>query len=354
MDDMGLYQALALHLDEFPQGFPATKSGKELELLAYLFTPDEAQFATRLSLDYKVLDEVSETIGISSSEGRQLVKAMAKKGLINFRRGEEGFEVSLLPFVVGFFERQAGRMDANFARLFEDYYQEAAKDLFSIEPHFHRVIPVNETIDFGIEILPQDDIGVILSRKKAWAVVDCVCRTQKSLLGEGCDHPLRACLVMSDTPGVFDNIPQMEALDLPSALAVLKQAARAGLVHTIANQKKDISYICNCCTCSCGILRGIAEAGIANVVAKSAYYAVVDEPICVACGNCQLFCQFGAITIEDVALIDPVACVGCGICVANCPEDAIKLFHRDLNEIQPVPDTEGDWLSRRAEWRKGI
>jgi hypothetical protein len=39
MENQDIYRALADHLDSFPQGFPATKSGKELDLLAYLFTP---------------------------------------------------------------------------------------------------------------------------------------------------------------------------------------------------------------------------------------------------------------------------------------------------------------------------
>ncbi len=60
MDGNTVYQQLAAKLDSFPQGFPPTRSGKELELLALLFTPEEAAFACHLSLDPLPLNEIAE------------------------------------------------------------------------------------------------------------------------------------------------------------------------------------------------------------------------------------------------------------------------------------------------------
>jgi electron transport complex protein RnfB len=54
-------------------------------------------------------------------------------------------------------------------------------------------------------------------------------------------------------------------------MGTLRRAAEAGLVHSVSNSVEGTYYICNCCTCSCGILRGMAELGIANVVASSAF-----------------------------------------------------------------------------------
>jgi electron transport complex protein RnfB len=42
-----LYRAFARRLDSIPPGFPASKSGVELELLARLYTPEEAASAMR-------------------------------------------------------------------------------------------------------------------------------------------------------------------------------------------------------------------------------------------------------------------------------------------------------------------
>ena len=348
------FQALAVRLDSFPQRFPSTTSGVELQLLAQLFTPKEAGLAANFILDFTPLGEVTTKCGMSLSEARTLVKSMAGKGLIKIKRGESGLEVRLLPFIVGFYENQVDRIDEVFANLFEAYYREASHDLLSMEPQFHRIIPVKETINTQVEILPEDNVVALLSSKSAWGVMDCICRKQKALIGEGCDHPLKVCLILSETPGVFDDLEGIEALDLDNALEVLDRAAAAGLVHTVSNYKGELSYVCNCCTCSCGILRGIAEAHIANVVARSAYVAQVYDDACIGCGICEDLCQFDAISIEETSIIDQETCVGCGVCARSCPEDAISLSLRPAGEILHVPNSFEAWLEEREKVRKEI
>ncbi|MBG0788319.1 MAG: 4Fe-4S binding protein [Anaerolineaceae bacterium] len=351
MDDNTVYQQLAQKLDSFPQGFPPTQSGKELELLALLFTLEEAAFACYLSLETQPLNDVAERAGVPTRDSRLLLKAMGSKGLIKIGRGENGIEVGLLPFVVGFFENQVYRMDKHFADVYEAYYQEAFSSLLSVTPQFHRVIPVNVQIKSDVEILPEDDVVKLIASKKAWAVLDCVCRTEQSLLGKACGHPIKVCLALSDTPGAFGNAPNLEALDMEGALAVLDEAAEAGLVHTISNNKEDLSYVCNCCTCGCSLLRGISEVNIANVVARSAYYAEVDADLCTSCGFCMDYCQFDAISINDYSEVNAVKCVGCGVCAHHCPEEAISLTLRDQDELPVVPKSEQSWLVERAKAR---
>jgi ferredoxin len=255
------------------------------------------------------------------------------------------------PFIVGFYENQVWRMDADFAHLFEEYYHEAMHAMLSVQPQFQRVVPINASINADVEILPEEDVSTLLSRKKAWAVLDCICRKQQALIGQACEHPIRVCLAMSDTPGAFDTYPDMDALDLESALKVLDMAAESGLVHTVSNRKQNITYVCSCCTCSCGLLRGITEAHIANVVARSSYFAVVAEDLCIGCGECEAVCQFEAITIEAIAEINRVACAGCGVCTRVCPEGAIRLTKRAAEEIKPIPDTVDEWLEQRSQAR---
>lgn len=351
MENMDCYRALAERLDSFPHGFPPTESGRELEILAHLFSPDEAKLASFLLLEYQVLDEVASKAGFSSPEARDLAKSMASKGLIHMRRYEKNIEVMLFPFVVGFYENQVFRMDATFAQLVEDYFREGFSGLVSITPQFHRVIPIRQSVKSQIEILPEESVSDLLSKKKAWAVLDCICRKQQALIGDPCEHPIRVCLAMSDIPSVFDDQPNMEALDLESALAVLDDAAESGLVHTVSNHKGDISYVCNCCTCGCGLLRWIAEAGMANMVARSSYRASVDETLCIACGICESSCQFGAIAIADYAEIDSKVCVGCGVCTRECPEGSITLVMRDPDEVLPIPESPLDWMNQRNEVR---
>ena len=45
-----IYKRLAEHLDNLPGGFPRTESGVEIRILRRLFTPEDAEFATQLTL----------------------------------------------------------------------------------------------------------------------------------------------------------------------------------------------------------------------------------------------------------------------------------------------------------------
>lgn len=58
--------------------------------------------------------------------------------------------------------------------------------------------------------------------------------------------------------------------------------------------------------------------------------ATIDKTSCSQCGNCEAFCQFGAITSEFE--VDEIACEGCGICVDFCPEKAISFPQQKCGE----------------------
>jgi H+/Na+-translocating ferredoxin:NAD+ oxidoreductase subunit B len=223
--------------------------------------------------------------------------------------------------------------------------------VLSVQPSVHRIVPVGENIKTNMEIRPYESASEIVNGAQAWGVIDCICRKQKALIGEACQHPLDVCMILSPKPGAFDQSSDIRVLNKEGALATLQRAAQAGLVHSVSNTQQGTWYICNCCTCSCGILRGMAELGIANVVARSAFVNQVDEDLCISCDACISYCQFGALTLGDVAQVDTVRCVGCGVCVPACPEGALGLIRRSAEEIMPIPADERDWGRERARAR---
>jgi Na+-translocating ferredoxin:NAD+ oxidoreductase subunit B len=159
-------------------------------------------------------------------------------------------------------------------------------------------------------------------------------------------------MALHHRPGVFDNNPVVRSLTQAEALDTLNRAARAGLVHTVSNNQDGLTYICNCCTCSCGILRGMADLGIANVVARSAFVNTVDEELCSGCELCVEYCQFDALAVQDGnAQIDILRCVGCGVCVTACPDQALGLVRRSEEDILPVPANTIEWGMLRAKER---
>jgi Pyruvate/2-oxoacid:ferredoxin oxidoreductase delta subunit len=323
----------------------------EIKLLERLYSPQEAELASLLRLTLESSRQIAERTGGDPKQVREMLKSMAKRGLINAGRIEGGLGYGLLPFVVGIYELQVQSLDKDMAQLFEEYYQQSFGKVLNIEQAVHRVIPVGESVQVDMEIRPYESAADIVKHAQAWGVVDCICRKQKTLIGDPCDHPLEVCMMLNQNPGAFDNNSYIRALTLEEALDTLQIAAEAGLVHSVSNNQHGESYICNCCTCSCGILRGISELGIANAVAYSAFINTVDEELCMACEDCLDYCQFEALSMDTTVQIDQLRCVGCGVCVQACPEQALILVRRPENEVIPVPSSKVDWLQQRAAAR---
>jgi ferredoxin len=348
-----VFHRLALTLDALPNRFPSTASGIELRLLAKLFTPEEAELACRLRLEPESAAAVAARVGLDPHETRGLLKRMAAKGLIDLRRGEGEFTYALRPFVVGFYEGQLSRLDAEMALLFEEYFHETKGAILRETPSLHRVIPVEKTIPVQIDVHPFERASEILSHAKAWGVRECICRKQQHLLGHDCGHPLESCLVFAPVPHAFDRSTVDRSITKEEALEILRKTEEAGLVHTSGNYRDGIEYICNCCTCCCGIIRGIAEYGIMSAVARSGFQIAVDAGSCSACGDCIERCQFHALTLAGAALdVDIARCVGCGLCVVSCPSESMHLERREAEVAQPPPATIEEWRAQRVSVRQ--
>jgi electron transport complex protein RnfB len=347
--NMQPYKQLAERLNQLPDGFPPTQSGSELRLLQKLFTPEEAELAAHLRLTPETPASLAERLDREASELATLLKGMARRGLIEAKRLKEGIGFGLLPFVVGIYEYQAGHIDQELAELFEAYYQEAFTKAIQAQPAVHRVVPVGASVAMDLQVHPYESIAAILESGKAWGVVDCICRTQKALIGDPCEHPLDVCMTISPIEGAFNGSSTIRSMTKAEAFETLQRASDSGLVHTISNKQEGHWYICNCCTCSCGILRGMKEFGIANVVARSPYVSVVDDDACTGCELCLEACQFDALSFETIAVVDDTRCVGCGLCVLACPDQALSLARRPEVEIPEIPRDKHAWRMARAE-----
>jgi electron transport complex protein RnfB len=347
------YELLADALNKIPNGFPRTQSGVELRLLAKLFSEEDVALASTLTLEPRSLTEIAGQHQLSEPEAKQRLIGMVKRGLIDIRREEGvGFAFHLIPFVVGFYERQNAKIDKEFAELFEQYYHESFHRTMLSEPSVHRIIPLEKAIPVDIDVMPYEKASTYLDQARSWGVLDCICRVQKKLIGQGCDHSVRNCLVFSPKPGAFARSEEIETLTREEALEVLAQADREGLVHSVNNAQSEVYYVCNCCTCSCGVLRGMVEYGSQNSIARSDFYAKVEEEDCTGCESCLDRCQFHAMSMaEGLCLVDRMACYGCGLCISACETGALSLVQKTPDERVEPPVDDAAWRKRRAEGR---
>jgi electron transport complex protein RnfB len=348
-----IYRNLAQRLDAIPNGFTATESGVELRLLAKIFTPEEAGLAGVMRLTTEPAADIAARAGVDPEAAYRALKGMARKGLIRAKKGEGGLAFGLMPFVVGIYEEQLPRMDAELAALFEAYYQETrGGGIVSDAPPVHRVIPVGQAIPFDVEIFPYEQASELLEAARSWGVRDCICRVQQGLVGKGCDRPVENCLVFAPIEGAFDHSQVSRPITKEEALRILSEAEEAGLVHSAANYRDRHYYICNCCTCCCGVMRGVAEFGLPTAIAHSDFRAVVDAEVCAGCGDCLERCQFGALSIpEYICTVNYACCVGCGLCATECSTGALSLERRPEGEVPPPPADIKEWMVQRAQER---
>jgi Na+-translocating ferredoxin:NAD+ oxidoreductase RNF subunit RnfB len=318
-----------------------------------LFSVAEAEIACSMSETSLSATSIAEKRGKNERETYLLLKGMVRKGLIDIERGREGLHFKLIPFIVGFYERQNAQIDVEFAELFEQYYHEALHSMMSLSPSVQRIIPIEESIPLHVEVLPYQRASHYLDQAKSWGVLKCICRVQKGLIGEGCDHTVENCLALSPKSGAFKRVEVIREISRDEAFGILTEASREGLVHSTRNTQEGIDYICNCCSCCCGLLRGIIEYKNLNAVGKSDYLASVEENLCSGCSACVERCQFNALeVIETLCKVDADRCFGCGLCVPYCPENALSLKQKPSDSLQPPPLSESEWRQLRAKARE--
>ena len=343
-----VYEQLAEALNKLPNGFPRTSSNVEIQLLKKIFSPEEASLASQLTGSMEPVDTIAERIGLSAEEAEAKLVEMAKHGLLWYDKEESKSFFRLAPFIVGVYEAQLESMDHELAHLVEEYLANGgAAGIMKPQPALHRVIPAQKAVKSEL-ILPYDDVKAILLSSKSFGLRDCICRAQQKQIGHECDFPLRTCLFFS----ALERSPHRYTISKEEALAFLDKAEEIGLVHTVSNVMKGIGYVCNCCGCCCGILRGITEWGIENSVAYANYYAVIDAQECVGCGTCRQRCQVDAISEENgVSVVDRKKCIGCGLCASGCPNGAAKLKRKPDNELVNPPVDFKAWENERLHNR---
>jgi NAD-dependent dihydropyrimidine dehydrogenase PreA subunit len=343
-----VYGHLAEALNKLPNGFPRTASNVEIRILKKIFSSEEATLASQLTGSMEPVEVIAKRAGLSAEETRTRLVEMAKRGLLWSYSGGDQLFFRLAPFVVGIYESQRESMDHELAHLVEDYLANGgAVGIMKPQPALHRVIPAQKAVK-SEWILPYDDVKAILLSSEGFRLSDCICRVQQDHIGRRCDFPLRTCLSFSSV----ERESSQNDVSKEEALAFLDKAEEMGLVHTVSNVMKGLGYVCNCCGCCCGILRGINDWGIENSVAHANYYAVIKADECLGCGICRKRCQVHAISENDgVSVVDRKKCIGCGLCVTGCPNGVAKLERKPENEIVNPPANFETWEHERLRNR---
>jgi len=338
---MSVYENLQEILHKNPAGAP--KSDSFDKILRILFSPEQAEIATLMSFIPKNIDVIAEKAGMSVEDASALCESMANKGIIFSREkgGQMGY--SLLPTVPGVFEfpfmAGGGTPEhKKLGKLWEEYHLDGQSKEFASSPTpFTRIVPVEETLSSGGEVLPYETLSTMMENNKTFALAHCACRVAAD--DKSCGKSTEVCLIF-DRPAEFLIQRKLaKPITREQAIDVLKKSEEEGLVHTSNNSQDRLNFVCNCCPCCCTILTGLTKVNAPHPFAKGRWYATIDESLCTACGTCRdERCPVEAIAIDDgIAVADRDKCIGCGVCASACPEEAISMKER--KEFVAPPNT---------------
>ena len=349
-----VYQKLAKVLDTLPNGFPGTESGVEIKLLKKIFQPEQAELFCDLRLTFETPKQIAKRTGRPLEDLEKKLNTMWERGQI-FGVSFGGVNMfKMVPWAFGIYEFQLPHMDEGLAEMCEEYMKVFGQQFFENKPQLMQVIPIEREIQAKHEALTYEKVSSIVENGQSFLLMECICKKEQGLLDNRCEKPLEVCMGIAPVPGVFDNPRAGHAISKEEAYEVLHKSEEAGLVHLTWNVESGHFFICNCCGCCCGVLRGINDLGIpASKVVNSYYYAEIDPDECAACGTCaDERCQVNAIEEgEDAYEVIREKCIGCGLCVPTCPSEAIQLVRKSAEELVPPPKDEMDWYDERGRQR---
>src|SRR4030043_274538 len=266
-----VYERLRERLDMFPQGFPKTESGVDLEVLQHLFTPDEAELMLNLRPYPEKLSAIADRAGKDETELGETLYDMSRRGLIlRYRAPDEEIYYFLIPWVIGIYEFQLNNLTPESIELYERFYQEGMIPLWrDRKTGGFRVIPVEKEIQGGSEIQPYEQVSQIIDSNTKFAVADCLCRKESRMVGKGCDKLLEACMSFGPAADFYIENGLGREITKEEAKKKLQKDEEAGFIHFSSNHASNKIFICNCCGCCCKALASITKYDSPGFIVRS-------------------------------------------------------------------------------------
>ncbi len=346
MAEQDIYKQLAKHLDKMPIGYPPAESGVELRVLKHIFTLEQGEIAIKLKFQPQPLKRIFKKIkktGISLDELEQKLDEMYFKGLINRGTRKDGDSeekfYGLAPFLIGFYEGQLNHLTKEFVYDARDYMKQAFWDEFNLTgiPQ-HRTIPVEQTIETIQSIATYDDLKRIINNVgKPIAVMECICRQSKALIGEPCEKTkiTESCFSFRTAAKVVIERGVAREITKEEAFEIIEKAEEDGLVLQPTNSMKPFN-ICTCCGCCCVVLTNQHQFSEPARFFATNFYAKSNPDLCTGCETCVDRCNMDAVLVEDaIAHVNKTRCIGCGVCVPTCTSEAMKLYKKEKEIIPP-------------------
>ena len=353
-------------LNRYPIGL--FDNDKLRQILAHLFSDQEAFVASRFPLQEATLGELQRATKIDKEELLPILETMADKGLVmDLQYGKTTYYL-LMPGLIGFFEftfmkQRADLPVAELAQLMTEYLyddpeQGQAREFFGSTTQLTRSLPYEEYIPVSSVVTSYESAREIIKLSSFGAVGQCYCRHKKEHLNETCDKeaPTQGiCISLGTAAKFMTRRGFAERKTKEELLQVIETAREHNLTHITDNIRHKPSFICNCCSCCCELLGGVLM-GYSDGIAKANYTLEVNRESCLGCGNCKKVCNVEALDLTPLVKgekrklkIAENICLGCGACISACKTESLSLKPM---QRPPTPERKKDLFIKILKEKK--
>jgi len=330
--------------------YPGMDIPEFYELAEALFSPEEAAVSIGLPRGFHPAGEIAAGMQKDIAWAAPLLEAMADKGLcFSIKKGDTLLYAGP-PFVPGIFEYQFIRgtntaKDRMLARLIQKYKSAVdanRKPLGNVFPAM-RVITINRAVKAENRIHTYDQVKHYIETYEPLAVGTCYCRHQAKLVDEAshCGNPDDVCIQFGAGAAFVIERRMGRPIGKAQAMEILDRAENAGLVHC-TNNRQEIDFLCNCCSCHCVILKSAKAQPKPGLAVNSGFQPIFNPDLCESCETCMARCPMAAIKMDasNHPTMDLDQCIGCGLCATGCPGGAIRMDTRLGIPMPPVNNKE--------------